>query len=1187
MFFKSIEMTGFKSFPDKIDLTFEKGITCVVGPNGSGKSNISDAIRWVMGEQSIKTLRGGKMEDVIFSGTQKRKPLGFCEVSLLVDNKDRGLNIDFDEVLVTRRIFRSGDSEYYINKSQCRLKDIQELFMDTGLGKDGYSLVGQGKIDNIIAGKPSERRTFFEEACGISKYHHKKDEAERKLNNTNDNITRLNDIINELEGQLEPLKIQSEKAKKFLVLRDELKDLEVNVWLRNYYEYKESLNKIEGDFENSKQVLENTKTTLANLDLRIEELSALSRDIQAENDRLVQENYNLEYNIKTYENQIEISKNNISHENENIIRIEGEKKELNEKISYFANNQEEITKNIKKLTDEKEDLESKVNSLTEKLNLVLTDINSHNSSLSELKIALAEKNTDLINLNAEKTSVFSLNESLKERLSRNEETIREKKEKIKELDKEVKSINERLDAIDDKEQEVKKKHLKLLEEKKLKEEEKDTYSDKINGLSNEIHRTLSRLDMLKDMESNFSGSPKGVKELLSVKPEKAELFGTFVSLIKTKSEYAKAIDSALGAAGNNIVCESEEDAKKSINYLKKNKRGRITFMPLTTVKSPSEIKENLKGEKGFIGFASELVSCDKKYISVMESMLLRVAVFSDMDSAVYATNKYKHSFKAVTLTGEIFNIGGSITGGEYKNSLGGLQRASEIETLTKKEADLINKKKNEEEALKKLHSEYEIILNSISETEEEKKQLNSKKIELLSSLKYQKELYYSITEDVKSNDEDISLVEEKIKSNNDKIIHTDEEIRVITEEIKSLEEQIVLKDGDFNKVTVKRDLINEEISTLKFEISKKATDISYEEDKVDLILKEKESCQTEIEAKDKNIAEIKDKIQDINDEILFRISQIEDSKASIREYEENIAKNKKKKEDTEKELNESQKSSRDLRVKFVSENEAYTKLEVKYTKVNSDIEQIVNNLWDSYELTISSAEELKKDIGALSTATRKISELKNKIKGLGNINIDAIEEYKRVSERYEFLTGQRDDLTSAKENLETIISDMVKLMKEIFTKQFKLIAESFNETYIELFGGGRGELKLTDPDNVLESGIEIEVQPPGKKLTTISLLSGGEKAFTAIALLFAIIKVKPTPFCLFDEIEAALDDNNVYRYADYLEKFKKDTQFIVITHRRGTMEAADTLYGVTMQEKGVSKLLSLNIDEVEQEGMKN
>ncbi len=1183
MFFKSIELTGFKSFPDKIDLTFEKGITCVVGPNGSGKSNISDAIRWVMGEQSIKTLRGGKMEDVIFSGTQKRKPLGFCEVNLLVDNKDRGLNIDFDEVLVTRRLFRSGDSEYYINKSQCRLKDIQELFMDTGLGKDGYSLVGQGKIDNIIAGKPSERRVFFEEACGISKYHHKKDEAERKLNNTNDNITRLNDIIFELENQLEPLKIQSEKAKKYLIIRDELRDLEVNVWLRNYYEYKESLEKIAKDFSDSKLSLEETKNTLSELDLKIEELSSLSRDLQAENDTLLQENYNLEYNIKTYENQIEISKNNIDHENENVKRLESEKNELILKTEEFTKNENLFLGNAEKLKLDKEELEKKANELYEKLNVILTDINSHNSSLSELKLSLSEFNSELINLKANKSSYITLNESLKERINSSELNFKEKNDKLSELDQEIVSINKNLDKVECDEETLKKEYDALILSKDKKEEEKKDLLSKIDFTKNNINKVKNRLDMLKDMESNFTGSPKGVKELLNIKPKGAKLFGTVVSLIKTDSKYAKAVDSALGGASGNVVCEDETDAKNSISYLKENKLGRVTFMPLSTIKPQSEIKEDLKGEKGFIGMASSLVSCDEKYKKIIDSLLLRVAVFSDIDSAISATNKYKHTFKAVTLTGEIFNIGGSITGGEYKNNLGGMQRAAEISNLEKEEKDLAKNLEELNEKLKIKEKELEELLNKIDSSSEDKKKLNASKIELLSSLKYQKELYYQISEDIKSHNEEISSLKIRISGNNKKEEEIDKEIDNLNKKITDIEVKISSMDSDFTSVLETRDTINEEINSLKFKIAEKAKDLEFEEDKINSILKEKANYQEDISAKDKLIKEALERKADIYEEIEFRKNQIDGAKESIEEFSLKISQNKAKKESTEKELNDSQKLSRDLREKFVSQNEAHTKLEVKVNKIDSDIEQTVNNLWESYELTISDAEQVKKDIGSISSAQRKISELKNKIKSLGNINIDAIEEYQKVSERYEFLTTQRSDLLSAKENLESIISDMIKLMKEIFIKQFNLIAQSFNETYIELFGGGRGELRLTEPDNVLESGIEIEVQPPGKKLTTISLLSGGEKAFTAIALLFAIIKVKPTPFCLFDEIEAALDDNNVYRYAEYLEKFKKDTQFIVITHRRGTMESADTLYGVTMQEKGVSKLLSLNIDEVESE----
>lgn len=1186
MFFKSIELTGFKSFPDKIDLTFEKGITCVVGPNGSGKSNISDAIRWVMGEQSIKTLRGGKMEDVIFSGTQKRKPLGFCEVSLLVDNKDRGLNIDFDEVLVTRRIFRSGDSEYYINKSSCRLKDIQELFMDTGLGKDGYSLVGQGKIDSIIAGKPSERRVFFEEACGISKYHHKKDEAERKLNSTNDNIIRINDIVNELETQLEPLKIQSEKAKKFLVLRDELKDLEVNVWLRNYYDYKNSLDKINEDFDNSKNQLEETKLTLENLDLKIEELTGLSRELQIENDNLVQENYNREYNIKTFENQIEISKNNIEHENQNIKRLKEEKKELDKRISAFDKNKNTFDENIGKLKAEKAELEEKSQALTEKLNGILTDITSHNSALSGLKLALAEKNNSLLNIKAKKSAVLSLTESLKERIILSEKSSSDKKTRLDEIENDIKGINNKLDDL---EAQDKKLSLKISGSKKEydeKESEKEKLNQEYSDSLNESHKIKNRLEMLKDMESNFSGSPKGVKDLLEARPGGVALFGTVVSLIKTENKYAKAIDSALGGASNNIVCENEEDAKKSIDYLKKNKLGRVTFMPLSTVKPQSVLKENLKAEEGYIGIASELVSTDEKYLSIVESLLNRVAVFENIDTAIKATNKFKHTFKAVTLTGEIFNIGGSITGGEYRNNLGGMQRIAEIDELTKKYNEYLIKQKELEGKIAKAKSELAERNSELLSAEEDKKKINNEKIELISGLKYQNELYNSINEDIKTSEAELKSVNEKIKENSGKEKLFDDEALKISREITSIEEEIKSSDTDYNEVLTKKDELNEEINAYKFKIAEKDKDIGYELDKINLIIEEKENYTNELLQKSEQISDAEERILDIKEEIEFRISQINEAKESIAEFEKKIEENKAKKTKAENDLNESQKASKELRDNFIIQNEAHTKLEVKFNKINSDIEQIVNNLWDSYELTVTTAEELKKDIGSISTASRKISELKSKIKGLGNINIDAIEEYKAVNERYTFLIAQRNDLTEAKENLESIISEMIKMMKEIFTKQFGLIAQSFNETYIELFGGGRAELRLTEPDNVLESGIEIEVQPPGKKLTTISLLSGGEKAFTAIALLFAIIKVKPTPFCLFDEIEAALDDNNVYRYADYLTKFKTNTQFIVITHRRGTMEAADTLYGVTMQEKGVSKLLSINIDEIEQEGLK-
>ena len=1139
-----------------------------------------------MGEQSIKTLRGGKMEDVIFSGTQKRKPLGFCEVSLIVDNADRGLNIDFDEVVVTRRLFRSGESEYYINKSACRLKDIQELFMDTGLGKDGYSLVGQGKIDNIISGKPSERRTFFEEACGISKYHHKKDEAERKLNHTNDNIIRINDIVTELENQLEPLRIQSEKARKYLVLRDELKELEVNVWLNNYYEYKSSLDKISDSFKDSELTLENTKKEINENQEKIEEISNLLRQIQEENDKLIQENYNCEYNIKTFENQIEIAKNNIEFEKQNIKRTEEERTELEKRISSFDTNKKEFENNIEALSKEKEELEKEAVLYVNELNEVLNDITAHNKDLSKIRFELSEKNNAYLNLKAKKSAVESLVESLSERILSSQRNAKEKETRSSEIEKLIETLTATLDELVKKDESAKKESEEIRKELLKKSEKEKELSDELNFKNNEISRMKNRIDMLTDMENNHSLSPKAVKEIMGAKLSSVKLCGTVASLVKTDHKYSLAIDTAFGAAANNVVCENEEDAKRAIEYLKKNKAGRVTFMPLSSVKVSGKNNEDLSKEEGYIGIASSLVSCDAKYKDVTENLLGRTFVFADTDSAIKASRKYKQSVRMVTLTGELFNVGGSITGGEFKNKLGAMQVNAEIASL-KKDCDKAVKEKDKLEGeLNSLKEEIKKINQKLYKNEENAKNINAEKIEALSKLKYEKELFESVSKDIEAGKEELCEIKEKIKESEAKKTSFDQEIILIEKEIEKAEALISETDNSYSVILSKKDEINEKISNMRFKISEKEKDIGYEQDKINLIEKEKENFVSELLKKAEQIASSEEKILDIKDEIEFRNTQISEASESIKEYKEKIEKNKEEKANKDSELSSCQKKSSELTEKFVVENEAHTKLEVKVNKINTDIEQTVNNLWESYELTITTAEEIKKDIGSHSLAVRKISELKGKIKALGNINIDAIEEYKAVNERYTFLIAQRNDLTEAKTNLETIIADMIKLMKQIFTEQFALIAKSFNDTYIELFGGGRAELRLTEPENILESGIEIEVQPPGKKLTTISLLSGGEKAFTAIALLFSIIKVKPTPFCMFDEIEAALDDNNVYRYADYLTKFKKGTQFIVITHRRGTMEAADTLYGVTMQEKGVSKLLSINIDEIEKEGLK-
>ena len=747
-------------------------------------------------------------------------------------------------------------------------------------------------------------------------------------------------------------------------------------------------------------------------------------------------------------------------------------------------------------------------------------------------------------------------------------------------------MSNELDALLLKEKEVKDESINLRREFELKEEKEKEASDNLFKKNEDISRIKNRIDMLTDMENNHSLSPKAVKEIIDAKLSSVSLYGTVASLLKTESKYSIAIDTALGANANNVVCESEEDAKRAIEYLKKNKAGRVTFMPVASVKPSNKPGEDLSKEDGYIGIASSLVSCDGKYKNVIESLLGRTFVFKDIDTAIKVSKKFKQSVRMVTLTGELFNVGGSITGGEFKNKLGAMQVNAEITTLKKDYEKALKDKEELEKALSEIKENKEKASEKLHKNEEIGKNINEQKIEALSKLKYENELYDSILNDIKASKDELSETKEKIKDGEIRKAEFEKEIAVCEKELKEIEALISKTDDSYSNILEKKDEINEKISNMRFKISEKEKDINYEQDKINLIEKEKENFVSELSKKTELIKEAEDKILDIKDDIEFRTAQITEATESIVEYKKKIEENKEEKTKKDKELSHCQKKSNDLTEKFVIENEAHSKLEVKVNKINTDIEQTVNNLWESYELTITTAEELKKDIGSHSSAVKKISELKGKIKALGNINIDAIEEYKAVNERYTFLIAQRDDLTEAKLNLETIISDMIKLMKQIFTEQFALIAKSFNDTYIELFGGGRAELRLTEPENVLESGIEIEVQPPGKKLTTISLLSGGEKAFTAIALLFSIIKVKPTPFCMFDEIEAALDDNNVYRYADYLTKFKKDTQFIVITHRRGTMESADTLYGVTMQEKGVSKLLSINIDEIEKEGLK-
>ncbi len=1180
MFLKSIEMTGFKSFPDKIDLTFPRGITCVVGPNGSGKSNISDALRWVMGEQSVKTLRGGKMEDVIFSGTLKRKALGFCEVSLVVDNSDRALPMDFDEITVTRRIFRSGDCEYYINRSACRLKDIHELFMDTGLGKDGYSLVGQGKIDEIISGRPQDRRTFFEEACGISKYHHKKNDAERKLNATTNNLTRINDIIAELEQRIEPLRQQSEKALKYIELRDKLKTLQVNLWLSDYEKFKVLSEKAEDEYLKSAVELDKMKSNLEETDTELEKIASEVSGLRDKIDALTQMSYNSEYDIKTFENQIEIAKNNIDHCNFDIDRITNELKQTEFRYQNIMETESQLNSNMSRYTAKKEELLKEQASLEQALDEVLLKVSERNAKMAEKNNLLLEKRNQVVNLNVKKGSYLSYNETLSERFSKLEESEKEKKKSVLECEKETESLNVKLTETENEEKKTV-ENIKNQEELITKLVHKASQaSGEYSALLNEEKRISERLDMLKEAESSYLSYPKGVKEIMEAKL-KVRLYGTLASLIKTEGKYADAIDGALGGRLGNVVCESEEDAKEAIEFLKKSKAGRVTFLPVSSVK-PKEFEKNedISKEKGYIGIASDLICCDEKYKNIVKALLNDTYVFSDMDSAVAVSRKYKQSVKIATLGGEIFSKGGSVTGGELRVK-GAMKRLNEIEELELKLENMPLLLSEKEEERNRIGEETEKEKEKLKALNEKKNSLNEAKINLLSQMNYYCEMKGMYEKDLAEYSEERKDTKSRIDANALEISALEKEIEEASQIADEYEKEIMSDNTDMGSVNAERDRLISSLEKVKLDAASVDKDIAFERERILKNNEQKELVLKDIKERQAELSKFNERIVDYNEEISFRNDQISGLKETIENYSKEIDEAKKACENYAKLSDEKQKSSKAIRDDYLKKSDENARLEMKSEKIKNDIDGIISDLWDTYELTLTVAEEMKCDIGPEEEAAKEAASLKGKIRALGNINIDAIDEYKEVNERYTFLTAQRNDLENAKDELLSIISDMMTKMKTIFKTQFELISVSFNETYKELFGGGLAKLSLSDPENVLESGIEIEVQPPGKKLTVISLLSGGEKAFTAIALLFSIIKIKPTPFCLFDEIEAALDDVNVYKYAAFLDKFKENTQFIVITHRRGTMEAADTLYGVTMQEKGVSKLLKLDIDEVE------
>ena len=1179
MYLKGICMQGFKSFADKIELEFGKGITAIVGPNGSGKSNVSDAIRWVMGEQSAKSLRGSKMEDVIFSGTQNRKPLGFAEVSIILDNTDRKLKLDFDTVTVTRRVHRSGEGEYFINKSPCRLKDIYELFMDTGIGREGYSVVGQGKIDEILSSKSEDRRHIFEEAAGISKYKYRKNEAEKKLAQTEENLLRIKDIVAELASQVGPLKIQSEKAKKFLDLREVLKILEINIAIVNIEKYRENAKKCENDLKIAVSQLEDARKKQNEIDAEIERLSGFSQSKNEEISKINEQKFELEKSEGGFLSKIELIKSEIAHNNENIGRLKNENDELSERINMLDKENVQKKSEIDLINDE-------IAKLSDEIERLISDSDGVNTSLEAALNDIENKKADIIELLNENTNLSANSDGL-EALQKN---FAERKDSIK---NEIAASNDALETCRNQLEnciselsgceKVSADCVKGLD--RLKKEyfeitsENDALKAEQNAVTAEYNAKNSKRRALEDLEKSLEGYSKGVKEILHSKSE--GIFGVVSKLLTVDEKYVVAIETALGRAMQNIVADNEETAKMCIETLKRSKSGRATFLPLTSVKG--EIMKNApSSEKGFIGIAANLIDYDKKFDGIFSYLLGRTVIVDNIDSGIAVSRKYGYKFKVVTLDGQVLNAGGSITGGSSDLRLGLISRAKNIEQL-KTETDILSKKIDKNDSIIAKNNQ------KIKEIAVKKEEFDSKRAQCENGIVRLKTEKIHLDENIKNLNEKIRLLGGESGDINtqindidknkailaQKIAENDEKISKIRAEITNAEEGLAnLKEKD--------EELKNEISAKKLRQNGKIKDLGFINASIGEYAARKKEYEDKINENIKNSENYTHKNNELDNEILKIENLMSGTRKSFDEFAKklDLLNNEQEKILSDiKNTNQASKENQEVVLVLVQET---TRCESKVAKAENDIESVINKLWDDYEITYSDAQMYKKDLESFSEAQREAAAIKRQIKELGNINIDAIEEYKAVSERYEFLSNQENDLNEAKKNLIGIIENMQGIMKEKFTAAFNAIKEEFKRVFAELFGGGIAKIYLADESDVLSSGIEIEVQPPGKKLQNLTLLSGGERAFSAIALLFAVLKTAPTPFCLLDEVEAALDEANVYKFANYAKKYTSDTQFLIVTHRRGTMETADILYGVTMQEKGVSKLLKLNFDDLEE-----
>ncbi len=1185
MYLKALEIQGFKSFPDKTVLSFGEAITAIVGPNGSGKSNLSDAIRWVMGEQSSRALRGGKMEDVIFGGTEKRRQVGFAEVSLVLDNSDAALPVDAGEVMVTRRYYRSGESEYYINRRTVRLKDVNELFMDTGLGREGYSIIGQGKIDEILSVKSADRREVFEEAAGISRFRHRKEEAERKLERTEENLLRIGDKIGELELQVEPLRAQAEKARRFLLLRDEMRGLEISLWLEQLDKLRAAAVKTATDCEQTARQREDTRKELEELYAAAEDLAAQMRQKDLESEGIRFAVMQRQADANELESAVAVLKSSIQNNLESAQRLRRELEQRGDRAQALSGQIGERHSRMEAIAAETKDLQGELEARRGELR----DLAGQRAELEQELEKLRERERSDTASAAEPRALLSAlaaaAQELLDRAERLRRALAEAEEALSALEREAEEAAASLEQAKkerDSLQNVIQGHtLRVKSREKKARQAEETHAQ----LQVEERTLRSRIHMLQEMERDYEGYSKAVKLVMGEagRGRLPGIRGPVAGLIRVPDRCAVAIETALGGAMQHIVVDTQEDGKAAIHYLKRREGGRATFLPLDAIRPAQFREQGVEKEPGFVGLGDRLVQTGPEYAKVCSNLLGRTVIATDLDAAVAMARKYGHRFKIVTLDGQVLNPGGSMTGGSASRSAGILSRSNELERLGEQAGALARQLEEALRARSEAGREAVAARYELETAQEQHRRQEAAIVQLEERCGQYAQRLSELRERREAQRTELEALSQRQSGSEEDTRRARARIEALEGSAAALRTEAQGREEGRGRFQARAEALNGEMAQLQARLAA----LDAEREANERSLGELEDLRRDLMGDREEQAALLSALEEKNRDLEGQIAQKEGELQAIRAENEarqgEIRRLSEERLELEGRRSQADKDARERNNTLLNLEREVSALEQRRSALDLEQKTLLDKLWESYELTHEAAQAQRLPLESTAQAQRRVAELKKQISGLGNINLDAIAEFERINERYTYLVEQRDDVEGSRRELGRIIAGITAEMKRIFAEQFAILNQAFGESFQELFGGGGAALELEVEEDILNCGIEIRVQPPGKALKVLSLLSGGEKAFVAIALYFAILKVRPTPFCVMDEVEAALDDANVTRFAHYLRSVADKTQFIVITHRRGTMEEADVLYGVTMQEQGVSRILTVNLNDMEKE----